>query len=117
MIVQDEYIISIVYNSTSSMFIIRNTEPTQQKKVNLNEVVVYYILNTIIIIIIIVVHLWAEYLELVLPNYYMITSQHFPDIEKDEVSIDKQDRFIEGIWCMHYIPSNRGTFYYPNGIY
>ena len=68
----------------------------------------YCILN-----IIIVVHLWAEYLELVLPDYYMITSQHFPDIEKDEVT--NKDRFIEGIWCMHYMQSNRGTFYYPNG--
>ena len=59
--------------------------------------------------------MWAEYLEKVLPDYYMITSQNFPDIEKDEGNIDKQDRFIEGIWCMHYLQSNRGTFYYPNG--
>ena len=71
----------------------------------------YYILNTIIII---VVHLWAEYLELVLPDYYMIPSQHFPDIEKDEVNT-KEDRFIEGIWCLHHMKNTYGTFYYPNG--
>ena len=62
--------------------------------------------------IIIVVHLWAEYLELVLSDYYMITSQNFPDIEKDEVA--KDDRFIEGIWCLHYMSHIYGTFYYPN---
>ena len=50
--------------------------------------------------IIIVVHLWAEYLELVLPDYYMIPSQNFPDIEKEGDGID---RFPEGIWCMHYM--------------
>ena len=55
--------------------------------------------------------MWAEYLELVLPDYYMIPSQHFPDTEKDG---DGNDRFIEGICCMHYMQSNRGTFYYPN---
>ena len=57
--------------------------------------------------------MWAEYLELVLPDYYMIKSQHFPDIEKNEST--KKDRFIEGIWCLHNKQSNRGTFYYPNG--
>ena len=51
------------------------------------------------------------YLELVLPNYYMITSQHFPDYE----SSDDKDRFIEGIWCLHYVKNTYGTFYYPNG--
>ena len=72
----------------------------------------YYILNcNAIIIIIIDVYLWAEYLELVLPNYYMITSQHFPDYE----SSDDKDRFIEGIWCLHYVKNTYGTFYYPNG--
>ena len=70
----------------------------------------YYILNTITII---VVHLWAEYLELVLPDYYMIPSQHFPDIEKFEVT--NSDRFIEGIWCLHHVTQTYGTFYYPNG--
>ena len=70
----------------------------------------YYILNTITII---VVHLWAEYLELVLPDYYMIPSQHFPDIEKVEVT--NSDRFIEGIWCLHHVTQTYGTFYYPNG--
>ena len=64
-----------------------------------------------ILYIIIVAHLWAEYLELVLPDYYMIPSQHFPDTEKG----DDDDRFIEGIWCMHYIKKHHGTFYYPNG--
>ena len=57
--------------------------------------------------------MWAEYLELVLPDYYMITSQNFPDIEKYEVM--NGDRFIEGIWCMHYMSHIYGTFYYPNG--
>ena len=57
--------------------------------------------------------MWAEYLELVLPDYYMITSQNIPDIEKDEVT--KEDRFIEGIWCLHYMLHIYGTFYYPNG--
>ena len=55
--------------------------------------------------------MWAEYLELVLPDYYMITSQHFPDTEKG----DDGDRFIEGIWCLHYMNPFYGTFYYPNG--
>ena len=57
--------------------------------------------------------MWAEYLELVLPDYYMITSQNFPDIEKNEST--KKDRFIEGIWCLHYMSHTYGTFYYPNG--
>ena len=43
----------------------------------------------------------------------MITSQHFPDIEKDEDT--SFDRFIEGIWCMHNKARLCGTFYYPNG--
>ena len=30
------------------------------------------------------VYLWAEYLELVLPDYYIITSQQFSDIESDD---------------------------------
>ena len=55
--------------------------------------------------------MWAEYLELVLPDYYMITSQNFPDTESD----DDEDRFIEGIWCLHYMSHIYGTFYYPNG--
>ena len=41
----------------------------------------------------------------------MITSQHFPDTESD----DDEDRFIEGIWCLHYMNPFYGTFYYPNG--
>ena len=56
-------------------------------------------------------HLWAEYLELVLPDYYMIPSQSFRDNEKD----GDNDSFIEGIWCLHYMPQIYGTFYYPNG--
>ena len=55
--------------------------------------------------------MWAEYLEIILPDYYMITSQQFPDTEKS----GDDDSFIEGIWCMHFMQSNRGTFYYPNG--
>ena len=42
----------------------------------------------------------------------MIPSQHFPDIEKDG---DGNDRFPEGIWCLHHIQHIFGTFYYPNG--
>ena len=57
--------------------------------------------------------MWAEYLELVLPDYYMTTSQNIPDIEKDEDM--NGDRFIEGIWCMHNKARIYGTFYYPNG--
>ena len=56
-------------------------------------------------------HLWAEYLEQVLPDYYMIGSEDFPDIEKS----GDDDFYPEGIWCMHYMRTNRGTFYYPNG--
>ena len=55
--------------------------------------------------------MWAEYLEKVLPDYYMITSQQFPDTEKD----GDGDSFIEGIWCLHYMSNINGTFYYPNG--
>ena len=55
--------------------------------------------------------MWAEYLELVLPDYYMITSQQFPDTEKN----GDDDSFIEGIWCLHYMSNTYGTFYYPNG--
>ena len=55
--------------------------------------------------------MWAEYLEIILPDYYMITSQQFPDTEKD----GDGDSFIEGIWCLHYMSNTYGTFYYPNG--
>ena len=55
--------------------------------------------------------MWAEYLEIILPDYYMITSQNFPDIESD----DDSDRYIEGIWCLYHMPKTYGTFYYPNG--
>ena len=55
--------------------------------------------------------MWAEYLEIILPDYYMITSQQFPDTEKD----GDDDSFIEGIWCLHYMSNTYGTFYYPNG--
>ena len=55
--------------------------------------------------------MWAEYLEIIIPDYYMITSQQFPDTEKDGDS----DNFIEGIWCLHYMSNTYGTFYYPNG--
>ena len=55
--------------------------------------------------------MWAEYLELVLPDYYMIPSQSFRDNEKG----GDNDSFIEGIWCLHYMPQIYGTFYYPNG--
>ena len=43
----------------------------------------------------------------------MITSQNFPDTEKVEDT--DNDRFVEGIWCLHYISNTYGTFYYPNG--
>ena len=43
----------------------------------------------------------------------MITSQNIPDIEKVEDT--DNDRFVEGIWCLHYISNTYGTFYYPNG--
>ena len=55
--------------------------------------------------------MWAEYLEIILPDYYMITSQQFPDTEKS----GDDDSFIEGIWCLHYMSNTYGTFYYPNG--
>ena len=55
--------------------------------------------------------MWAEYLEIILPDYYMITSQQFPDTEKG----DDGDSLIEGIWCLHYMSNIYGTFYYPNG--
>ena len=55
--------------------------------------------------------MWSEYLELVLPDYYMIPSQHFLDIEKE----GDGDKIIEGIWCLHYMSDVYGTFYYPNG--
>ena len=55
--------------------------------------------------------MYAEYLELVLPDYYMITSENFLDIESD----DDTDRVPEGIWCIYYIRWIGGTFYYPNG--
>ena len=55
--------------------------------------------------------MWAEYLEKILPDYYMITSQQFPDTEK----VGDDDSFIEGIWCMHHNKNTYGTFYYPNG--
>ena len=55
--------------------------------------------------------MWAEYLELLLPDYYMITSQQFPDTENAEDG----DKFPEGIWCEHYTQGTYGTFYYPNG--
>ena len=42
----------------------------------------------------------------------MITSQQFPDTEKVEVT--NSDRFIEGIWCLHYVNNIYGIFYYPN---
>ena len=54
--------------------------------------------------------MWAEYLELVLPDYYMITSQHFPDTESDD-----DDKYPECIWCLHPIKRTYGTFYCPNG--
>ena len=43
----------------------------------------------------------------------MITSQNIPDIEKVEDT--NSDRFIEGIWCLHYTSPFYGAFYYPNG--
>ena len=46
----------------------------------------------------------------------MISSQHFPDTEKDgENPPGQTDTFPEAIWCLHYIKPTRGTFYYPNG--
>ena len=41
----------------------------------------------------------------------MITSQQFPDIEKD----GDGDKHPEGIWCIHHIDNTYETFYYPNG--
>ena len=41
----------------------------------------------------------------------MITSQNFSDTESD----DDEDRFVEGIWCLHHMPHVYGTFYYPDG--
>ena len=55
--------------------------------------------------------MWAEYLEIILPDYYMITSQQFPDTEKD----GDGDNYPEGISCLHYMSNTYGTFYYPNG--
>ena len=49
-------------------------------------------------------------MKLVLPDYYMISSQNFPDTE-----IDPGNRFVEGIWCLHNKSNIYGTFYYPNG--
>ena len=60
--------------------------------------------------------MWAEYLELVLPDYYMITSQLFPDTENDDIDGGNgNSNYPEGIWCMHHIKRTYGTFYYPNG--
>ena len=56
--------------------------------------------------------MWAEYLELVLPDYYMITSQQFPDTE---IGDDGNSKYPEGIWCMHHNRFTYGAFYYPNG--
>ena len=55
--------------------------------------------------------MWSEYLELVLPDYYMITSQQFPDTE----STEDNHLFSEGVWCLHHTQGTYGTFYYPNG--
>ena len=54
--------------------------------------------------------MWAENLEMVLPDYSMITSQDFPDTE----STEDNDIFIEGIWCLHHENFTYGIFYYPN---
>ena len=61
--------------------------------------------------------MWAEYLELILPDYYMITSQQFPDTENDDIDGENgiSRYYPEGIWCMHHIKETYGTFYYPNG--
>ena len=56
--------------------------------------------------------MWSEYLELVLPDYYMITSQQFPDTENGD---DGNSKYPEGIWCLHHDRRTYGTFYYPNG--
>ena len=104
------YIILLVVCSLSRIQGQNRVNPTEEEGKSLQSC---YILHSQYYIII-VAHLWAEYLELVLPDYYMITFQNFPDIEKDEVNTI-EDRFIEGIWCLHYMQSKRGTFYYPNG--
>ena len=60
--------------------------------------------------------MWAEYLEKILPDYYMITSQQFPDTENDDIDGDEgTSLYPEGIWCMHHMRRTYGTFYYPNG--
>ena len=60
--------------------------------------------------------MWAEYLEIILPDYYMITSQQFPDTENDDIDGDEgTSLYPEGIWCMHHVKRTYGTFYYPNG--
>ena len=60
--------------------------------------------------------MWAEYLELVLPDYYTITSQQFPDIENDDIDGETGNtNYPEGIWCMADTKETYGTFYYPNG--
>ena len=104
------YIIVLVVCSLSEIQGEKRVLPTKQEGRSLQSC---YVLHSQYYIII-VVHLWAEYLELVLPDYYMIPFQNFPDIEKDEGGM-KQDRFIEGIWCLHNKSRVYGTFYYPNG--
>ena len=99
------YIIVLVVCSLSG--IQSRVLPTEEEGKSLQSCYVLYSQYYIII----VVHLWAEYLELVLPDYYMITSQNLPDTESE----DDIDRFIEGIWCLHHIKNIYGTFYYPNG--
>ena len=55
------------------------------------------------------VQLFSEFLERVIPDYYMIPSQHFSDKEKN----GDDDKVTEAIWCQS---SNDviGTWYYPN---
>ena len=101
------YIIVLVVCSLSGIQGQHRVDPTEEEG---NYLQSCYILHSQYYIII-VAHLWAEYLELVLPDYYMITSQQFPDTERPEDS----DRFIEGVWCLHYMSQIYGTFYYPNG--
>ena len=103
------YTIVLVVCSLSGIQGQNRINPTEEEGKSLQSCYVLYPQYYIII----VVHLWAEYLEKVLPDYYMITSQNIPDTEKVEDT--DNDRFIEGIWCQYYMNLFYGTFYYPNG--
>ena len=56
--------------------------------------------------------MWAEYFELALSDYYMITSQQFPDTKNGNHG---NKEYPEGIWSMYHIRRTYGIFYYQNG--